>query len=693
MKNNKKQESINLQLETPPDKKHNIKILFSIIAPFLVFAVIGFAIYSNILNAPFTFDDAAHIVDNTHIRIKQITPQGLSEAAFKSPSPQRPVANISFALNYLFSENNPAAYHITNIIIHIITASLIYLLFRHTLKLAPDTKQIKHTNAISFAASLLWLINPLQIQSVTYTVQRMNSLAAMFFIASLLFYIKARLAQKSNNRSWYLFAVSFVSAILAFGCKENTAILPFIILFYEWFFFQNARFAWLKTVLPVIILSIVLIAILAALYLGSNASEKLKSEYVRWGLTVHQRLLTQSRVVFFYLSLFFFPHPSRLNLDHDFPLSYSLFNPPTTILAIFLIAALIASAIILAKRNKLLISFCILWYFSTLLIESSFIGIEITYEHRLYLPSIFVTLLAVLLGYYILRSKYASIPVLIAISIILSLWTYSRNNVWADERTLWKDCAQKSPHKARSLYNLAISFFNKKQYPEAAAYYSRTLQIDPNRFDAYEGLAFCAVETDDPNKAVEFAGRALKLNPKSAKAHLTFGRSYYKKQELQKALDEYNIALSLDPRLHQAYNGMGTIYYGYNKYEDAKKFWEKALKIKPDYPEALNNLAWLLATSIDKNFQNPAKACQLAEYACKITNFTQPDLLDTLAAAYAQAGDFKKAIETATKAIRLAKEKQNMTLADQISQRLNTYKNNKPWFEKPPEGNIPNINK
>jgi hypothetical protein len=143
---------------------------------------------------------------------------------------------------------------------------------------------------------------------------------------------------------------------------------------------------------------LVVLAIVALMYLGTHPVEKILSGYKARDFTPAQRVLTQFRVVIFYITLLIFPHPSRLNLDHDFPISNSLIDPVTTILSIGVIVGLMGLAIYKGKKERLL-SFCILWFLANLVIESSVIGLEIIFEHRMYLPFMLLSLMAVTLAY------------------------------------------------------------------------------------------------------------------------------------------------------------------------------------------------------------------------------------------------------------------------------------------------------
>ena len=369
-----------------PDVKGKI---FSIIIPvfiLLLFSGLVFWLYSDTLESPFTFDDTKKIERNPHIRVTEFSPKEIVGAGLKS-SKTRFIAFISFAINYYFHQYDPFGYHIVNNIVHILTGFFLYLFLNATLKTASLSSRFDHPDLIAFLAALIWLLHPVQTQSVTYIVQRMNSMASMFFILSFWCYVKAR-GIESGKAKWLWFTGSALAWLLSLGCKQITVTLPFFVFLYEWFFFQDLDKNWLKRRLPFVLGIMALLSFLALAYTGFHPLEKLNHfrDYSENQFTIIQRTLTQTRVVMHYISLLIFPHPSRLNLDYDFPISYSLINPVSTIVSLAAILGLIASGVYLAKRQRL-ISFCILWFFGNLVIESSVLPLALIFEHRLYLPS------------------------------------------------------------------------------------------------------------------------------------------------------------------------------------------------------------------------------------------------------------------------------------------------------------------
>jgi hypothetical protein len=315
----------------------------------LLFFIIGLAVYSSGLWAPFQLDDHVRIEDNPHVRLDHISLKGLKKAAMnKFSSHNRPIANLTFALNYYFHDYRVLGYRLVNIAVHILTAILFFVLARITLWIFQSRSGADslccvrpfHASFVALFAALIWLVHPVQTQSVTYIVQRMNSMAAMFYVLSLFLYVKGRLNQKRafgpskggkdkdkfrSRYRYFWFGGSLLAWVLALGSKQIAVTLPFFVLLYEWYFFQDLSKDWLQSRLKYFLALAVAFGFIFLFFLGLNPLEKLQSigDYSLNQFTFKERLLTQPGVVIHYLSLLFYPHPSRLNLDYDFPLSHS----------------------------------------------------------------------------------------------------------------------------------------------------------------------------------------------------------------------------------------------------------------------------------------------------------------------------------------------------------------------------------
>lgn len=635
-------------------------------------------IYTNSIKGPFVFDDIPNIQDNPQIRLTKLTLDGIISAGFESLSSNRSVANISFALNYYFNRYDVAGYHLVNILMHIITGIILFYFIKVTFELlnpqnlklpfeknAPPDKRnllihnsinssistsqhsISPTSAdlvfISFFTTLIWLVHPVQTQTISYIVQRMNGMAAMFYILSFLFYVKARLA-KTKRKKYTLFLGCILSGILSLGSKEIAATLPFFIFLYEWFFFQEVSLKWLKRNSIYFLCIFLFIILLAFFFLGSNPIKVILSTYNTRDFTLWQRVLTEFRVVIYYISLLIFPHPMRLNLLHDFTISHSFIDPITTLFSIIAIAGFIVMAIWLAKRERLL-SFCMLWFLGNLAIESSIIGLEIIFEHRNYLPSMFFILILVVSVRRFINSKWLGGVLLCAVAIILSGWTYQRNMVWSDDVSLWEDCVKKSPHKFRQHYSLGIVLARKGNIDDAIKHYRTALKIKPDHAKAYYGL----------------------------------GNALARRGDAEAAIYNYRQALGINPGYFEASYNLGQILLNQGKIGEAIDNYQKALIINSEMTQALYNLSWIYATCEIEKYRNGKKAVKLAEKLCILTNYQQPLALDALAAAYAETERFDEAVITAKKALKLALQLGPKELALGLKKRLKLYQTGQPY--------------
>jgi len=555
----------------------------------IVLAVLGLLIYAQTLENPFVFDDGFNILNNPGIRLTELSWDGLNRAAWESPSRNRPVAYVSFALNYYFHRYQVVGYHVVNILIHLAAALILFFLAQRTLTLPGlHPKYESQARWIAFFAALVWMVHPLNVQSVTYIVQRMNSLTAMFYLLAMLLYVQGRLTEKKEKRL-ALFAGCGVAGLLALGSKENAATLPFMLFLYEWFFFQNASWSWLKSRwwLPAGIVLFFLVA--AFLFLGIHPLAAILHTYGHRDFTLTERVLTQFRVVIFYLGLFFFPHPSRLNLTHDFSLSHSLLSPPTTLLALAGLLGLAALAVITARKDRL-VSFALLWFLGNLAIESSVVGSEIIFEHRTYLPSMMVSLLVVALVFRFIKPKVLNVGLFCLIAAVLSLWTFERNLVWRDEVTLWRDCVAKSPDNARAHNNLGLALAKRGDTVQAIEHYRKALALKPDHPEAHNnlGLAFSGLGRYD--QALRHYQEALKDDPLYVPALNNLGKEMRRRGRLNEAASHYRLALEIQPDSSEVHNNLGVALAVQGRLQEAIEHFQKALTLDPGYLSAARNL-------------------------------------------------------------------------------------------------------
>lgn len=613
-------------LENPHDTPRTV----SCIAILLIITT-ATIIYSNSLNSPFVFDDFPHIADNSRIRLHELSVSKVIDLLKSSGN--RPVPALSFALNYYFGGYVTVGYHITNVLIHALNGILLFFFILITMRLSKQSNQDGETllslpiSIVALLASLLWVVHPVNTQSVTYIVQRMNSLATLFCMLSLLLYIAGRSIE--GRRRFFIYTLAAVSWLMAAACKENAAILPLILILYEWYFFQDLDLKWLKQRLKFLLAVLMVFGVMTAIFLGSNPVEKLNSlrDFSEGRFTYTERLLTQFRVVIYYVSLFIYPHPSRLNIDYDFPLSVSLFNPVTTIVCAILIAACLLIGVLTAKNNRI-VSFCLFWFFINLAIESSFIPLAIIFEHRTYMPFMGLAMLLIYTVDRYVRPSWFTIFFCSALIASGSYWTYQRNATWKDAITLWQDCLDKTPRKARPHLSLGAAYAAQENFDKAMIHYQRALEIEPDFVEAYnnignlrlkEGLlaqaeqlyrkvlkkrpvhvkahfniALALHRQDKPNDALYYLKKLVQIDHGFTEAHLLIGDIYGEQENIHQAIKYYKEALKISPGLTNAYNSIGKLYAKGNELEKAEFYFKAALKKDPSNSDAMVNIGKIL---------------------------------------------------------------------------------------------------
>jgi tetratricopeptide (TPR) repeat protein len=483
----------------------------------LIITAIALAAYSNTLQVPFLFDDEGSIQLNDLVHgLRNFFDGGYNFL------PNRVVGYFTFALNYQFGELNVVGYHVVNLLIHIFSSLLVYTLIRATFRTPAleNTLNVKQNAIFAFVVALIFVSHPIQTQAVTYIVQRVTSLATLFYLSALVCYVRWRLTRGTADsllntfRSpWYL--LSLLSALLAMKTKEIAFTLPLIILLYEWFFFGKPGRKLLAQMVP-LLLTITIIPYTVFITVspvltagGSMLSDVNSPAYNIARITRWEYLLTQFSVILTYIRLMLLP--THQNLDYDYPISNSLAEPKV-ILSIIAIAAFFALAAYLywlsrfkeqqANNTHLrlyrLASFGIFWFFITLSVESSIIVIrDVIFEHRLYLPSVgfiiavtaSVTLLTNRLQRYVHILPKVVMTVVIAVILLLSGGTYARNGVWNNWISIWSDTVAKSPNKPRAHNVLGIGYYYSFKFEEALREYRQAIIIKPDFIDAYYNMS------------------------------------------------------------------------------------------------------------------------------------------------------------------------------------------------------------
>jgi tetratricopeptide (TPR) repeat protein len=528
------------------------KYVFVFISLFICLLII----YGNSLKGAWIFDDEPNILENRYVHVKTLEWESLEKTFYglDQKTISRPVAYLTFGVNYYFGQLNPFSYHIVNLFIHFISSIFLFLFIYRTLNLPSLKAEFGSSSyAIALLSTFFWATNPVHVTAVTYIVQRMASMAGMFYIMSMYFYVLGR-TDKGLWKKTAFFVLSALLAMLAIGTKENAFMLPVSIYLYDLLLIQGVnRESFIKNckyyVVPVIIAASV-----AMLFFIDVPSFLNLGGYSKWVFSMWERLLTEPRVIIYYISLLLYPVSSRLMLNHDFIISKSLFDPWTTIASILFILISIVLAIAIA-RKKPLISYCILFFFLNHVIEGSFIPLDLVYEHRNYIPSmLFFVPLAVFAIYVLDYFSYRKVIQLMAAMLIGFLLfaqghtVYMYNYLFNDPHRLWLDNAEKAPNLSGPRNNIGVSLSEMGLYDEAYKSYEEAYRL--KRDDQVlmialpiNNIGFYYFRNKDYETAMSYIKKGLEINPRNSMARLIFAKTKINLNDLKGAEDTTRHAL------------------------------------------------------------------------------------------------------------------------------------------------------
>ncbi|MFC1837832.1 tetratricopeptide repeat protein, partial [Thermodesulfobacteriota bacterium] len=637
--------------------------------PFLLFLVA--LSYGNTLYSPFVLDDMHSFIEDPKVYVRDFSYDSLGTISKTTFGMERFIPMVTFAVNHYFSKGQMPIYHITNILIHLLSTLVLYWMVRTLLKTPIGSSALRGISAIYFAlfAAALWALNPVQTNAVTYVVQRMTSIAALFYLATVTLYVKGRLARLHRQGLFY-YALAAVMALCAFLSKENSYMLPFAIFLVEWMFITPdilervlRKLKWHHW-LVILLLALILLPLMEPRWMG------LLSTYSKMRpFTMEERVLTEARVVIYYISLLLLPLTSRLTFDYDFPVSASFFSPVTTFLSLFLLVLISFWSYKKRKQHPLII-FGVVWYFMNLMIESSVVPLELVFEHRLYLPSvgIFIACLGWMDMFVAeMKKRFSPIEVeqlfVLTVVFVMSLFSISttlRNNHWRDSYTLYTDNVQKSPNKPRVLLNLGVAMgrdrdlemesiaisekaialgkhkkeeyfnaanniivalLNNGQTEEAIARGEKYLQ-EPPSYTGYEGyakflynLTYAFYDTEQYSRAMQLLATGLTLDAlirEKGKIDIHLVKLMVKVFSAAYDDEEYRAKLELTDedgdKSMSVRLRMARLLYDLKDYEKARGFLKPVLENHPDH-----ELAVELNGKIEKDVQKNRKQGMLTD--------------------------------------------------------------------------------
>ncbi len=664
-------------------------------------AAAGIFTYLNILHAPFIFDDRYHIVENVHIR--QLWPPW--EILARS---SRPLIHLSLALNYALGGLNPWGYHAFNIAIHILAGLVLYGIVRRTL-LSSGCRRRWGAAASSVAGliALVWLVHPIQTESVTYTIQRGESMMGLFYLVTI--YCVARLDGSQHDLAWKIAAAG--SCLAGMACKGVMATAPVLAALYDRAFWSTSwrellsRRKWFYLSLCATWL------VYPVLLAQAPAEWKESAGFDYAGASPVWYTLTQPSVILHYLRLAILPF--GLCLDYGWPLARGIGE----VLAPAIVIGVLVAGCVWAWRRSPQQGFVGAWFFLILVPTSSFVPIaDVAVEHRMYLSLAAVAVLVV--GGVIAatqprtgeepiripKAAWAACGVIIA---IFSALTVRRNLDYSSQIAMWRETVRVSPGNPRAQYDLARSLEAAGQVQDAIAHYQTAIRLRPTYVEALNNLGHVLAISGKAEEASPYLEKAIALQPDLAEAHCNLGYALAQRGKVQDAapefqralqlkpeyaeahnnwaivlalqgqteaaIHEWNEALRFDPGLADAHNNLAYALYQSGRNREALAHYEQAVNLNPEYAQAQVGLARMLSTLTPAEGGNPTRAVAVAEQGCRLMANQDPGCLETLAAAYAAANRFQDAWKTAEGALQLARSRGLTDLAREIDSRMRIY--------------------
>ncbi len=545
-----------------------------------ILAAGAMAVYSRTFSVPLIFDDFPAIVGNSTIRhwSTAFWPPGSSTAS------GRPILNLSLAINYAISGTAVWSYHAANLAIHILAGLTLFGIVRRTL--APRAGPA--AALIAFSAALLWTLHPLQTESVTYLVQRAESLMGLFYLFTLYGFIRGAEAEGHPRRLW--FALSVAACLLGMATKEVMVTAPLIVLLYDRTFVAGSfREAWRRR--WGLHLALAATWLLLVGLVASAGWDRSGTSGFDVGITPWAYWLTQFEAVTRYLWLSVWPHPLVFE--------YGTFwvSRPAEVALYTLVVVGLAVAVLVALWQRPVLGFLGAWFFVILAPTSVMPGrIQMIVEHRMYLPlAAMMTLAAMGIHAAVRRQSWM---VFAALALGLGMLTARRNEDYRSELTIWSDTVVKRPNNARAHNSLGVAWSKLPgRLSDAIAEYETAVRLQPEDAEAHNnlGVALSHLPGRRNDAAAQFEA-ALRLQPDYAEAHNNLGLAWSRMPgRLNDAIAQYQAVLRLQPDYAVAHNNLGLAWSQMPGHlPDAIAQFEAALRLQPDSVEAHYNLgnAW-----------------------------------------------------------------------------------------------------
>ena len=431
------------------------------------------------LKGGFLFDDYPNIVDNPAVHAKSLNLDTLQRAinAYEPGSSiGRPLATLSFAIDYSLGGENPWGYKLVNLLAHLVNALLIFTLTRRLLAL-PRAGAPGHITA-AFAIAVLWAVHPLQVSTVLYIVQRMEMLSLTFVLLALLAYLHGRIQQRDGLQGWPWLAASMALAGIGLLSKETAVLFPAYTLALE-LTLLNFEAKSPRTVHTLQWVYGIGVTLALALFFFLILPQHLDpAVYSSRNFTLDERLFSQLRILSMYLGWILLPRLSGMTFYYDdYPISHGWLDPVTTLIGGLFLLGLIATAWFIRKRFPLF-ALGVFWFFAAHALTSNVIPLELVYEHRNYFALLGILLaLADLVRRIPFRDHPALKQAVVgAIVIVFSLLAGLRAATWGDPLHLAMELAANNPSSPRASYDMATLYIEMSNSDPNSPFFSMAQQ-------------------------------------------------------------------------------------------------------------------------------------------------------------------------------------------------------------------------
>lgn len=575
--------------------------------------------YHNSFNGPPVMDDYDSVLQNASIR--QLWPlRTVLWPPLEAGVGGRPLANLSFALNFAAGEYDVRWYHATNLALHLITMYALFGLVRRTLctsRLSARYGQLAPPLAATVA--LLWAIHPLHTITVNYISQRTELLMSACYTLAL--YALARHTTLAGSLRWTLLAIAACAAGMA--SKEVMVTAPVALLLYDRIFLTCSWAAVFRQRWPLHLGCAATWLLLGGLMISSKLGER--GIGVGYGVTVFEYILTECRAVLIYLKLVVWP--TSLTFDHGFAFVKGLAALP---FALGLSAVLALTLVVL--RRHLAAGFALGWFFLLLAPSSSVVPLYLqpVAESRPYLASAGVIAFAVLSAYRLVGPRcFYALPLLLLSG---SLLTFQRNFDYQDDVALWSDTVVKSPRNPRAHTNLAAALSRAGRSDEAAVHAGAAVKLQPDNPFAWTNLGAAFYQVDVMPEAIKHFEQAVKVQPNAHQTHCNLADALLRDGQLDRALAAYQQSLILNPVYAKAHRNYSLALRIARRLPESLTHARKAVELEPTNPDSLYVLG---STLLDA--KQAAESIPVFETALKLRpNF--PEAARNLEVARKQVG-------------------------------------------------------